>query len=155
LRSLLATRQFLQADGYLFYGGNLGSTTFAYTSGLSNLRGEGRTYLSGGIVGPFFNRKDNKAKITQSRGTQVDQLVFDILPGESTVFGMTWQQAFRWGYFDGCNVKINRFYMPIGSYGDTRRGSLLMFDGTIGESDCGRSVITIQVNSHKILLNNP
>jgi uncharacterized phage protein (TIGR02218 family) len=151
LLALLATRQFFAADIYTFSGGNLGSNVLRYCGGDQNLTVNGLLYPAGGQVGPYFDRKDNKAKCHWKVGVEVDQLVFDVLPGSSTIFGTGFLAAVRQGTFDGAELLLERVYMP--TYGDTRRGTVRYFLGRVAEVDAGRSVATFTVNSHLELLN--
>lgn len=151
LLKIWASRQWFQADLYTFSGGNLGSDVLRYCGGDADIYANGLYYPAGGQVGPYFDRRDNKAKCHQKIGTAADQLVFDVLPGTATVFGVPFLQALRTGQFDGAELTLERCYMP--TYGDTRAGTLRMFAGRVAEIDAGRSLATFTVNSHMELLN--
>jgi uncharacterized phage protein (TIGR02218 family) len=101
--------------------------------------------------GPFFDRKDNKAKCHWKVGVEVDTLVFDVLPGSSTVLGEAFLPAVRQGMFDGAELTLYRAFMP--TYGNTAAGTVIMFVGRVAEIDAGRSLATFSVNSHLELLN--
>ncbi|MGH6975639.1 MAG: baseplate hub protein, partial [Stellaceae bacterium] len=79
LKSLLATRQFYAADLYTF--ALVGGGTLRYCGGDRDITANGNLYPAGGATGPYFDRKDNKAKCHWKVGVEVDQLVFDVLPG--------------------------------------------------------------------------
>jgi Uncharacterized conserved protein (DUF2163)/Phage conserved hypothetical protein BR0599 len=166
LLTLLATRQFYKVDLWTFSGGNLGATVLRFCSGDLDITANGFFYPAGGQIGPYFDRKDNKAKVNQQIGVQESQLTVDVIPGSYQVFGAPLLQAFHYGLFDGSEVLLERCYMPtygptvrypdnagnVG-YGDTRRGTIRYFLGRMGPIDIGRSMATIQVNSHMELLN--
>src|SRR5579863_246653 len=122
LINLLATRQFFTADLYQFAlagGGELN-----YCGGDKDIIWNGITYSAGGVVGPYFDRKDNKAKCHWKIGVEVDTLVFDVLPGAATVLGEPFLQAVHAGQFDGAELMLERAYMPV--YGDASRGTVIM-----------------------------
>ncbi|MDE2229898.1 MAG: DUF2163 domain-containing protein [Alphaproteobacteria bacterium] len=149
LKSLLATRQFYAADLYIFAlvgGGNL-----RYCAGDRDIVANGFTYPAGGSTGPYFDRKDNKAKCHWKIGVEVDQLVFDVLPGNATVLGSPFLSAVLAGIFDGAELTLERAFMA--AYGDTSAGTVILFAGRVAEIDCGRSLATFTVNSHLELLN--
>jgi uncharacterized phage protein (TIGR02218 family) len=151
LLSLLATRQFYAADLYTFQGGALGANVLRYCGGDQDVTANGMLFPAGGQTGPYFDRKDNKAKCHWKIGVEVDTLVFDVLPGSSTVFGVPFLQAVHEGAFDGAELILDKAYMP--TYGDTSRGLIRYFVGRVAEVDAGRSVATFSVNSHLELLN--
>jgi len=149
LKSLLATRRFYAADLYSFAlagGGNL-----RYCAGDRDIVANGLPYPAGGSTGPYFDRKDNKAKCHWKVGVEVDQLVFDVLPGSATVLGSPFLAAVLAGIFDGAELTLERAFMP--QYGDTSAGTVILFAGRVAEIDCGRSLATFTVNSHLELLN--
>lgn len=149
LQSLLATRQFYAADLYTFAlvgGGNL-----RYCGGDRDITANGFLYPAGGATGPYFDRKDNKAKCHWKVGVGVDQLVFDVLPGNASVLGAPFLSATLTGIFDGAELTLERAFMP--QYGDTSAGTVILFAGRVAEIDCGRSLATFTVNSHLELLN--
>ena len=149
LKSLLATRQFYAADLYTFAlvgGGNL-----RYCAGDRDITANGFLYPAGGATGPYFDRKDNKAKCHWKVGVEVDQLVFDVLPGAASVLGAPFLSAVLAGLFDGAELTLERAFMP--HYGDTSAGTVILFAGRVAEIDCGRSLATFTVNSHLELLN--
>lgn len=151
LLTLLATRQFFAADLYTFSGGNLGSNVLRYCGGDADITANGFLFSAGGQVGPYFDRKDNKAKCHWKVGVEVDTLVFDVLPGSAQIFGTGFLAAVRQGVFDGAELLLERAYMP--TYGDTRRGTVRYFLGRVAEVDAGRSLATFTVNSHLELFN--
>lgn len=151
LRALLATRQYYVADLYTFSGGNLGSSVLRYCGGDADVVANGLLYRAGGQVGPYFDRKDNKAKCHWKIGVDVDQLVVDVLPGTSQLFGASLQSAIHYGTFDGAEMMLERAFMP--TYGDTSRGTVVMFLGRVADIDVGRSICTSAINSHLELLN--
>lgn len=153
LDTLLATRNFFRFDLYSFANGNLGSNVLRYCAGDQDLTLNGFLYSSGGAGGPYFDRKDNKAKVTQQVGLQVSQLVFDVTPGNAEIFGVPFRQAARSGVFDGAELTLERVFTPLSNWADTSRGGFRRFVGRVAEVDFGRSVLTFTVNSHAELLN--
>jgi uncharacterized phage protein (TIGR02218 family) len=151
LLALLATRRFYAADLYTFQGGNLGANVLRYCGGDRDLAANGYAFPAGGQTGPYFDRKDNKAKGHQKIGVEVDTLVVDVIPGAATLFGAPFLQAVHAGLFDGAEMILDKAFMP--SYGDTSRGLVRWFVGRVAEIDAGRSVATFTINSHLELLN--
>lgn len=149
LLALLQSRQFYVADLYTFT--LAGGGVLRYCSGDQTLVANGFTYTAGGATGPYFDRRDNKAKCHWKVGIEVDTLVFDVLPGSATVLGQPFLQAVHAGQFDGAEVVLERAFMP--SYGDTSRGTIVYFVGRVAEIDAGRSIATFSVSSHLELLN--
>src|SRR6185437_11924182 len=146
LLALLATRQFFAADLYTFSGGNLGSSVLRYCAGDADLSANGFSYPAGGQIGPYFDRRDNKAKCHWKIGVEVDTLVVDLIPGSAKVFGTPFLEAVHSGVFDGAELTLDRAYMP--TYGDTSRGLVRYFVGRVADVDLGRSICTFSVNSH-------
>lgn len=149
LLALLATRQFFSADLYNF--ALIGGGLLNYCSGDKDIVWNGITWSAGGTTGPYFDRKDNKAKCHWKIGTDVDQLIFDCLPGSSTIEGEPFLSAVRQGVFDGAEMTLYRAFMP--TYGNTAAGTVIMFVGRVAEIDAGRSLATFSINSHLELLN--
>lgn len=149
LLSLLASRQFFSADLFLF--SLVGGGTLNYTSGDKDIIWNSTTWSAGKSVGPYFDRKENKAKCKWKIGVEVDTLVFDALPKDSTVNGQPFLSAVRQGVFDGAEMTLYRAFMP--TYGDTAAGTVIMFAGRVAEIDAGRSLATFTINSHLELLN--
>ncbi|MGH6967597.1 MAG: baseplate hub protein [Stellaceae bacterium] len=150
LLALLATRQFFEADLYTFTL-SPGGEVLRHCGGDQDLTANGYLYPAGGQVGPYFDRKDNKAKVTSGVGVQAAQLVVDVLPGSSTVLNAPFLQAVEEGIFDAAEVTLEKAFMP--TYGDTRRGTIVYFVGRVATIDAGRSVATFSINSHLELLN--
>jgi len=151
LRALLATRQFYVADLYTFSGGLLAPNVLRYCAGDRDISANGFLYTAGGLAGPYFDRRDNKAKCHWKLGVEVDTLIFDVLPGTATVLDEPFLQAVHAGQFDGAELLLERAYMPV--YGDVSRGTVIMFVGRVAEIDAGRSIATFTINSHLELLN--
>jgi len=149
LINLLATRQFYSTDLYNF--SLIGGGQLHYCGGDKDVLWNSITWTSGASSGPYFDRKDNKAKCHWKVGVEVDTLVFDVLPGSSTVLGEPFLSAVRQGVFDGAEMTLYRAFMP--TYGNTAAGTVIMFVGRVAEIDAGRSLATFSVNSHLELLN--
>lgn len=152
MRALLATRQFFAADLWTFTlaGANAGEA-LRYCAGDADITANGLLYSAGGLVGPYFDRQDNKAKVHWKVGTATDQLVVDVLPGAAQVFGDPILDAIRSGIFDGAQCLLERAYMP--AWGDTRVGVIRVFPGTVAEIDAGASLATLTINTPLELLN--
>lgn len=148
LLALLATRKFFAVDTYTIT--LVGSTSLRFCGGDADITVNGNLFPAGGTVGPYFDRKDNKAKVHQKIGLTVDSMTFDVIPGAYQIFGVPMLQAIRSGVFDGAEIEMDRIFMP--TYGDTRRGPMPYFVGRVAEIDCGRSLATFIVNSHLELL---
>src|SRR5258707_390515 len=125
LKALLATRQFFRADLYTFF--LTGGTVLRYCGGDPDLTYNGVFFLAGGIYdpvtntgGPFFDRKDTKAKLHQKFGVETDTMVFDVVPGSAQVLGLPFIEAAYNGIFDSATFRIDRVYMK--TYGDTSAG---------------------------------
>ena len=148
LLALLATRQFFVCDLYTF--ALVGGGVLRYCGGDQTVVANGFTYTAGGQTGPYFDRKDNKAQCHWKIGVETDTLVFDVLPGSSTVLGEPFLQAVHNGLFDGAELTLERAFMPV--YGDVSRGTIVYFVGRVAEVDAGRSIATFSVNSHLEIL---
>jgi uncharacterized phage protein (TIGR02218 family) len=156
LIALLASRQFFSADLYLFslVNGNVAETSLYYTGGDTDIIWNNITWKSGSTgnnSGPFFDRKDNKAKCHWKVGVEVDTLVFDCIPGGALIGGEPFLSFVRQGGFDGAEMTLYRAFMP--TYGNTAAGTVIMFVGRVAEIDASRSLATFSVNSHLELLN--
>ncbi|HEX3747587.1 MAG TPA: DUF2163 domain-containing protein [Bryobacteraceae bacterium] len=156
LIALLATRQFYSADLYQFdiFNGSVAETNLYYCGGDKDIIWNGITWSSGHTgsnSGPFFDRKDNKAKCHWKIGVEVDSLVFDCIPGGATIGGEPFLSFCRQGGFDGAELTLYRAFMP--TYGNTAAGTVIMFVGRVAEIDASRSLATFTVNSHLELLN--
>lgn len=149
LISLLASRQFFTADLYEF--SLPGGGTLNYCGGDKDIVWNNIAWSSGGTTGPYFDRKDNKAKCHWIVGIEVDTLVFDVLPGRSLVTGEPFLSAVRQGVFDGAELTLYRAFMP--TYGYVAAGTVIMFVGRVAEIDASGSLATFSVNSHLELLN--
>ncbi len=153
LQDLFATRQFQACGLYAFTlvsGGSL-----YYASGDVDIKVGSQVYTAGGTTGPFFDRTDNKAKMHQKVGVQVDTLSFDVIPGGSQVQGTSFLSAVRQGIFDGATMVYSGAYWPKGSWTSPviPTGTIDKFEGLVAEVDVGRSLATFTVNSFLDLLN--
>lgn len=155
LLALLESRPtaLFRADCYEFT--LVGSATpLRYTSGDADLTMNGKTFSAGGVqVGPYMGTVDNRGSVKQELGAGVNSLVLEIIPGSATVGGVAFLQACRMGVFDGATLKKYRLFMP--TYGDTRRGPILMFGGRVAEVDAGRSSAIFTINDFGEVLDQP
>lgn len=152
LDALLRSRQFLAIDAYAIT--MAGGSSVYYCNGQKDIVYQSVTYASGfANGGPFFDRTDNKAKVSWKLGVGTDQLVIDVIPGQATVLGIPMLSAVRFGFFDGADFQLFRAFMP--TYGNTAAGLVRMFRGRIAEVDAGRSLTTWTVNDYRELLSQP
>jgi len=156
LQALLATNQFSVADLYTFT--LVGGTVLRWTSFDTDVIASGNTFSSGAQSGPFFDRQDNKAKCHWKIGVAVDTLIFDVIPGQATVNGLPFLWACRLGMFDGAELQLERAFMAPPAQGvyppvAASAGTVILFVGRVAEVDLGRSLATVNVNSHLELLN--
>ncbi|GEM_PF-288708 len=149
LLSLLATRQFFAADLYTIT--LVTGETLRYCGGDADITCNGFLFSAGGMIGPYWDRSDNKAKCHWKVGVDVDSLIIDMLPGSATVLGVPILQAILSGVFDDAEFTLDRVYMP--TWGDTRRGFIRLFVGRVAEVDVSRSIATFTITSHLELLN--
>lgn len=113
-------------------------------------------YTSGGSVGPYFDRKDNKAKMSQSLGLTVDTLVFDVIPGAAIINGASFLTCIREGIFDGAELIYSGAFWPLnGGYQSpiVPTGAIVKYVGRVAEVDCSRNLATFTINSYLELLN--
>jgi uncharacterized phage protein (TIGR02218 family) len=104
------------------------------------------------ILGPRFNDPTVATKI----GVQVDTIDLQIMAsGTDLLHALTWQQAFRYGVFDGARIEVSRLICQpaSGSGFGPPVGAIVWFQGYVGEVEIGRSLITIKANSMLGLLN--
>jgi uncharacterized phage protein (TIGR02218 family) len=158
LQALFATRQFQIAGLYSF--ALVGGGTLNYCSGDRDIYWNSTTYGCGGTsgVGPYFDRKDNRAKLHQKIGTAVDTLLFDVIPGTSTIDGESFLSFVRQGGFDGAELTLSRTYWAVGTAPNAAGaivpvGTIVAMVGRVAEVDAGRSLASFTVNSHLELLN--
>ena len=152
LLAILGSREYFSADLYTIWGGNLGNTVLRYTSGDQDIVANGLTYSCGGNTGPYFDRKDNRAKCRWKVGVEVDTLAVTMFPGTATILGsFTIQTAIRYGLFDGASMMLEKVFMK--TYGDTTPGTVRYFLGRVASIDSGRSSVMFNVASHLELLN--
>lgn len=167
LNAILASREFWIADLITFTLQD--GTVLTYTSGQQDISFNGVTYTSGGVIGPYFDRQDNKAKVVWNLGVGTDTLVIDVLPGASgstvnQVEGHSWWDAVRLGLFDGADFEIDRAYMTptiavgststVSGYGNVAPGCApMLFKGRVAEINADRAIITFSINDYRELLN--
>ena len=142
---LLNSQLFLMADAFTFTLAD--GTILRYTSADGNLTITGRVFSS---VGPYLTRGATRCII----GVEVDTLEVNFLLNSSvTIGGIPIAQFAANGGFDGARLKLERVFMPPGSFGDTSAGTLIMFVGRVAEVECSRTGVKMNVNSDIELLN--
>lgn len=151
IAAILATRNFNMANLYTFT--LFDGTVLRYTDADKDLTVSGNTYSCGGQTGPFFGRNGsgNKVRAHWKLGTDVDTIMFDVVPKNGTVEGIVFQQACIMGFFDNADCVIDRVYMPMGTY-DTSAGKLNIFTGKVGDVSPSASIVTFTVNGLTTLL---
>jgi len=115
-------------------------------------------FTSGGSIGPYFDRKDNKAKMHQAIGLQVDTLVFDVIPASSTINGASFLSCVRNGVFDGAELIYLGAFWPLNTAGGFGKpivptGTIKKYVGRVAEVDASRNLATFTINSYLELLN--
>lgn len=154
-KAILATRDFCVAQLYTFT--LFDGTILRYTDADIDLTYGGNTWLCGGQTGPFIggsaSGSGNKVRAHWKLGTDVDTIIFDILPKNGTVEGISFLSACRIGFFDKADLTIDRIYMPGNNYGDTSAGPCNIFTGKVSDVDATRSTATFSVNGLTVLLN--
>jgi uncharacterized phage protein (TIGR02218 family) len=151
LNAILAGRQFFVCDLITFTLQD--GTVLTYTSAQTNVVFGGSTFVCGGATGPYFDRKDNKAKVVWNLGVGTDTLVIDVLPGSTAlVEGHSWFDAVRLGLFDGADFEIDRGYST--AYAVVQAGCApMLFKGRVAEVEADRAIITFSINDYRELLN--
>src|SRR5216683_547762 len=109
LRALLAGNEFTVADLYTFT--LVGGQALRWTSFDADVIANGIVFSSGARSGPFFDRRDNKAKAHWKFGVEVDTLTFDAIPGAAAVNGLPFLWACRLGVFDGAELQLERAFL--------------------------------------------
>jgi len=155
LQNLFATGEAVSCKLFQF---NLASGgTVYYSGGDVDISWGGNTFLCGRGTGPLFEKSDNKAKAHYKVGLEVDTLVFDVIPGSSTVQGTSFDSAVRLGIFDGAECIYSRAYWSSNTpYADplTPVGVIAnVFVGRVAQANVGRSLCTFTISSHLELLN--
>jgi len=156
LRALLAGNEFVVADLYTFT--LVDGEALRWTSFDVDVTANGNSFSSGARSGPFFDRKDNKAKAHWKLGVEVDTLTFDVVPGDALVNELPFLEACLLGAFDGAELQLERAFLPPIAPGApvplaASAGTVILFVGRVAEVDLGRSLATFTVNSHLELLN--
>jgi uncharacterized phage protein (TIGR02218 family) len=164
LTALFATRQYQMCGLYNF-------SLVGALSSLNYASGDVDIYLQSSLSGgdtrwtnqtfvhnqAYFDRKDNRAKLSSAIGTQVSTLLFDVIPAGATIEGQPFLSFVRGGGFDGAVLTYYGAYWPKISSGYTNplvpTGIINKFVGRVAEVDVGRNLATFSVNCHLELLN--
>jgi uncharacterized phage protein (TIGR02218 family) len=112
-------------------------------------------YQSERTSGLGLDRKDNKAKMHQAIGLQVDTLTFDVIPGSSLVNGAPFLQCVREGVFDGAELIYSGAFWSSQAWQSPviPTGTIQKYVGRVAEVDAGRTLATFTINSYLELLN--
>jgi len=164
LQALFATGQMNYCGLYAFAlsgGGNLYYASGDVDISLKTSGSGGDPYwdnqyfTAGGSVGPYFDRKDNKAKMHNAIGLTVDTLVFDVIPGAAEIDGGPFLEAVRQGVFDGAELTYLGAYWPVGAYANPviPTGTVKKFVGNVGQVNISRNLATFTINSYLEILN--
>lgn|SRR5574337_120489 len=161
LNSLLSGKPLFVADLYTFSffkwqsGGGFASTgIMTFCSGDLDIIDPSTliTYSAGGQSGPFFGSEtaNNRFRMHQKLGLEVDSFTFDIIPSLSQVFGTGFLDAVHTGQFESAGFMVQRAFMEeYGKLIDT----VPLFLGRVGDVSGGESVISFTINSGIELLN--
>src|ERR1700735_3677854 len=164
LQALFATGQMnycglyqykLSGGGYLYYAsGDVDISLNTADSG-GDPFWDNQYFTSGGSTGPYFDRKDNRAKMHVAIGLQVDTLVFDVIPANAMINGSPFLVAAREGVFDGAELTYLGAYWPGGAYANPviPTGTVKKFIGNVGNVAISRNLATFTINSYLELLN--
>jgi uncharacterized phage protein (TIGR02218 family) len=143
LIALLASQQFLMAD--LLTITTAAGTAYRYTSADIDLRYSGNTFSSTDLK---FKRGRTRTVI----GVEVDTLDLVLYAAPTNLIGgVAVLQSLHNGGLDGATVRLERVFMP--TWGDTSAGTVLLFQGTMSESQFGRTEANLTVKSALELLN--
>jgi len=171
MKTLTAQLQTLFDTGQMNYCGLyafslIGGSTLYYASGDVDISlvtadsggdpfWDNQYFTAGGTTGPYFDRKDNKAKMHAAVGLQVDTLVFDVIPADATINGAPFLVAVREGVFDGAELTYLGAYWPGGTYANpvVPTGTVKKYIGNVAEVDISRNLATFTINSYLELLN--
>jgi uncharacterized phage protein (TIGR02218 family) len=137
LITLMQSQEFILADLY----------TFTLTNGavLRYTNADGALTVSGNV---FNTLTIGRGNLIQKIGTEV------VMLNASTMYGsITLAQFFRQGGLDGATLQLERLFMPSNAWGDTSRGTLIMFTGRVADINIFRDHAVITVNSGLELLN--
>jgi len=140
---LAANNQFIIADCFTFTLKD--GTILRYTTFDENI-----TYLTFSFTGnsTIIERGDIKKKI----GVQVDTLDINIVPKDQ-INGKSWVFAFRNGWFDDAELKLERVFLEFTGGEYTVKGGFIHFSGQVGASVPTRNAISTTVDSETVKLN--
>lgn len=160
-QNILATGQYLL---YTLYDVTLPTgQTYHYTDGEIPLNGV-TLYIPSGTIGPF-NYQTGMTIIsdglTQKSGTEAGQLKITMIPqGDSVnspilMAGYSPQQAARFGFLDGAQVRMSKCFLnppATGAQVDTSPGAIGFFFGTVQGVDIDRFFIDLVIEDAMSLL---
>ena len=151
LIALLNAQTFNMADLFTFTLAN--GTVLRYTNSDGDLTVAGNLFSSvndTGTARPGLTRGKTRTII----GVEVDTL--DVSFGANSgvqISGIPVMQFAQQGGFDGATLQLERAFMPIGQFGTTTAGTLIMFVGRVAEVIASRTQVDMKVNSSLELLN--
>lgn len=160
LIALLATRQFVSANLYMFT--DIDDNVYRWTSADRDVITGGNTWSS---RGPLLDTAQQTAHWKAGLDVDVWDLMvaprpFDPVTGSAfpdQLLGKPWVEAARAGALDGSEVLIERAYLPEWPQPYTPSvvptGKLILFGGRAAEIEPTRSGVLIHVRSHLELLN--
>lgn len=155
--NLLATRSFVKCELYTF--NDLAGNAHRYADGDVNVSFGGNTWF---CSGPLFSRDKGTWRLgldASSWNVTVQPRPFDTAGNADpdTIMGQPWIKAARAGVFDGCDVLVERAYLPAWPQPwvptVTPTGTVIVIGGRVGEIYPSRSGVVVQVVSHFELLN--
>lgn len=157
LIALLTGNQFLWADCFTFTctTGNV----IRWTSADGDLTLNGHLFSS---LGTVFGENTTapvpiikRSSISNSTGLNVDVMKLEIMNDGNTVVPGTIIDPGSFasvGGFDGATVQLERTFMPVGEWGNTTNGSVILFLGKVADVTVGRTKIEMAVKSMLMLL---
>lgn len=110
--------------------------------------------VAGPSGGPYFDRKDNKAKMQWKTGSGNSQIMLDVVPGAAIVQSLNFLDAIRCGLFDNADFQLFRAFQTQADALASRIQTgcaVLMFQGRVAEVDADRSLATFLINDYRDL----
>jgi hypothetical protein len=144
LKALLASKRFIYADFYTFE--IVTGDKFYYTTYDIDLVYGGYTFKSNDML-------ISRDSLTWEVGVVVSTMKLTLTADDTCLInGVPILRVLHNGGFDGGRVNLERVFMA--TPGDTSAGTVLLFDGPIGDIDpITRTTATITVNTDMQLLN--
>jgi len=162
LIALFDTRNYMMCGLYAF--DLVGGSSLYYASAdvniyLNSSQSGGNTYWANQLFvanDALFDKKDNRARLESTVGTQVSTLTFDVIPASATISGTSFLSFIRQGGFDGAELTYLGAYWAYSSSGYSRPlvpvGTITKFVGRVADVNISANLATFTVNSDLELL---